>query len=149
MPDQTMDAKLELSSEDNVRFGMILVGVSVLWGLAVAGLPEPLRTPQVIGTFMIPLLVAWELGVITIYSLGQYRKRVFGKLVKASSNLIVGVVIAVVDLTLIGLFFLLQDRFVDVFPGGVEALFLLIIVTGVAGYIFVYRSVRLLLATTT
>lgn len=138
----------ELISAGGVRSGMVLVGVSVVWGLAVAALPPGLRTAEIIGVFMLPLLVAWELGVITIYALLQYRQRVFGRLVTASTNLAVGVVVAIVDFTLIGAFFLLGDRFTGAVPGGAQALFVAIIALGVVGYLFVYRSVRALLATT-
>lgn len=148
MDAETKEPDLELVTSDSVRFGMLLVAVSVLWGILLALLPTRLRTPETILTFMLPLLVAWELGVITTHSLWQYRERVFGKLVDASTNLAVGVALTVVDFTLLGLFFLLQEDLTGALPGGVGALFATVILIGAVGYWFIYRSVRQLLATT-
>lgn len=148
MDAETREPDLELVTSDSVRFGMLLVAVSVLWGILLALLPERLRTAETILTFMLPLLIAWELGVITTYSLWQYRERVFGKLVDASTNLAVGVGLTVVDFTLLGMFFLLRDALTRAIPGGVEALFAAVVVVGAVGYYFIYRSVTQLLATT-
>lgn len=148
MQDEAEELELELATSDSVTFGVLLLIVSVLWGVLIALLPASHRTPQTIVTFMIPLLVAWELGVITTHALLQYRSRVFGRLVDASTYLAAGVVLTVVDFTFVGLFFLLEDMLVDVVPGGVRTLFVVIILVGVAGYYLIYRSVRELLATT-
>lgn len=148
MDAETTGPELELATSDSVRFGMLLVGVSVLWGIMVALLPSRLRSAETILTFMLPLLIAWELGVITTYSLWQYRERVFGKLVSASTNLALGVGLTVLDFTLLGMFFLLRDDLTGTLPGGVEALFATVILVGAVGYWFIYRSVRQLLATT-
>lgn len=149
MTDEIKGARLEMGRENSFRFGVMLMAVSILWGLAVAALPPTVRSPTTIATFMIPLLVAWELGVITTYTLLQYRERVFGRLVDASTNLAIGVVVAIVDFTLLGFFFLFQEAFAAAFPGGVEPFFLVVIVLGVIGYWFTYQSVRQLLATAT
>lgn len=149
MTDEVKGMRLEMGTQDSVRFGVMLVGVSVVWGLVVAALPPGFRTGPVIATFMIPILVAWELGVITTYTLLQYRERVFGRLVDASTNLAAGVVLAIVDFTLVGFFFLFQETFQTAVPGGPEPFFLVVILVGVAGYWFTYRSVRQLMATAT
>lgn len=149
MTDETRGVRLEMGTQDSVRFGAMLVGVSVVWGLVVAALPPGLRSATVIATFLIPMLVAWELGVITTYTLLQYRDRVFGRLVDAATNLAAGIVLAIVDFSLVGFFFLFREGFNEAFPGGAEAFFVVVILVGVAGYWFTYRSVRTMLATAT
>lgn len=148
MDEEVEGLDLELATSDSVRFGMLLVGVSVLWGLLLALLPPAQRTPNVIVTFLIPLLVAWELGVITTYTLLQYRERVFGRLVDASTYLAAGIMLTVIDFSLIGFFFMFREAFLGPLAGTEELVYLFVILIGVAGYYAIYRSVRLLMATT-